>query len=133
MMRRDEKSVPISEVFDKENDKPRPSRRGGGQKMSEGLGELFQRFVLQALPKAVEFVEREDIRGLIELVGRSTKSPPVVEAVEYDEETREVFVKIKLEPILGVDIRQYAEAVDYMAKLVLELLKSLFQQEKENS
>ena len=101
--------------------------------MSEGLGELFQRFVLQALPKAVEFVEREDIRGLIELVGRSTKSPPVVEAVEYDEETREVFVKIKLEPILGVDVRQYAEAVDYMAKLVLELLKSLFQQEKESS
>jgi hypothetical protein len=101
--------------------------------MSEGLGELFQRFVLEALPKAVEFVEREDIKGLLELVGRSTKSPPVVESVEYDEETREVFVKIKLEPILGVDIKQYANAVDDIAKLVLELLKSLFQEEKESS
>jgi len=97
--------------------------------MSEGLGELFQKFVLEALPKAVEFVEREDIKNLLELVGKSTKSPPVVDSVEYDEETREVYVKIKLEPILGVDVKQYADAVDTVAKLVLDLLKNLFSNE----
>jgi|SRR5579875_264755 hypothetical protein len=97
--------------------------------MSEGLGELFQKFVLEALPKAVEFVEREDIKNLLELVGKSTKSPPVVDSVEYDEETREVYVKIKLEPILGVDVKQYADAVDTVANLVLDLLKNLFSNE----
>jgi len=97
--------------------------------MSEGLGELFQKFVLEALPKAVEFIEREDIKNLLELVGKSTKSPPVVDSVEYDEETREVYVKIKLEPILGVDVKQYADAVDTVANLVLDLLKNLFSNE----
>lgn len=101
--------------------------------MSEGFGELFQRFVMEALPKAVEFVERDDMKDLLVLVGKSTKSEPVIDSVEYDEQTNEVFVKIKLEPVLGVDIKQYAEAVDMVANLVLGLLKSIFKENEKSS
>lgn len=86
--------------------------------------DLFQRILAQFIPSALEFVSQEENRQVLEFIAKATDSMPVLDPVEYDPDTGEVYIKIKLTPKLGVNIEEYANAVDKVAQQFVNMISA---------
>lgn len=86
--------------------------------------DAFYRLLGEFFPQALDFIGDQENYKKIDYVMKSSATLPQLEAVEYDEDNRVVYIKIRIEPKLGVDIKEYADAVDDIARKVLNLIIS---------
>lgn len=89
------------------------------------VGKALQEFLNQIFPKVVDFLSDEEKRNFISVIAKTTKTPPKIDHVEFDETSGKVSVIVTLEPDTGVDIQEYANAVAIASQLILQLLYDL--------
>lgn len=89
------------------------------------VGKALNEFLNQIFPKVVDFLSNEEQRNFLSVVAKSTKEPPKIDHVEFDENTGKVFVIVVLEPNTGVDIQEYANGIAVASQLILQLLYDL--------
>ncbi len=89
------------------------------------VGKALQDFLNQIFPKVVDFLSDEEKRNFISVIAKTTKTPPKIDSVEFDETNGKVSVIVTLEPDTGVDIQEYANAVAIASQLILQLLYDL--------
>ena len=89
---------------------------------------LIQNLLGQFIPKALDFISVDENRKTMEFLSKATDGMPVLDAVEVDEDNQVVYIKIKLTPKIGVNIYDYADAVDKVSQKILELISSFLQE-----
>ena len=95
--------------------------------------DIIQKILMEFLPNAFNFISDEKNKQLLDFVVKTTNTAPTIDSVEYDEDSYVVYIKVRLEPKLGTDIKQYAEVVDTIAQQFLELINTFIQSRSQQT